>query len=156
MMSDTRISADDFYRASKALKAAGDKNLRKELNRRLRLAAKPLIPKARAEATRTLPTRGGLAKRVASSPMRVQVRTGRETAGVRVVVGKRRGSAARTANEGTIKHPVFDTGRWVSQEVEPGWFDDTMRRHAPEVRPDVEDAVRTVLGDIARQGRGSG
>ena len=151
-MSDASINADDFLRASKALKAAGKTEMRKALNKELRTAAKPLIPKARAAALRLLPSRGGLAKAVSRSPQRVQVRTGQDTAGVRVVVGKRRGSAARAANDGKVRHPVFGTGVFVEQAVPPGWFDDTMRREGPSVKPAVESAIRDVLDQIARDG----
>lgn len=151
---EARITADDFFKASKALKKAGEKELRKELNKSLRTAVKPLIPRTRVAALRTLPSRGGLAKAVSRAPQRVQVRTGQETAGVRVVVGKRRGSAARDANDGTIRHPVFgNTEVYVEQQVTPGWFDDTMKREAPSVKPAVEDAVLAMIDRIVREVR---
>jgi hypothetical protein len=144
---------DDFLRASKALKAAGQFGLRRELHKQMRRGARPLIPLARAEARRVLPRAGGLAEQVAKAPMRVQVRTGAQTAGVRVVVGKDR-SGARMANRGLIRHPVFgNRDRWVDQRVPPDWFDGAMRRNAPTVRPHILRAVQNVLTDIARGAR---
>ena len=145
---------DDFLRLSKALKAAGRTELRKELNKGIRKASRPLIPKARAEARRRLPQRGGLAAQIAKEPMRVQVRTGQNTAGVRIVVGKKRGGA-RSANRGSIRHPVFgDKTKWVEQPVTPGWFDDPMREGAPQIRRGVKGAMQDVVDQIVREAGG--
>jgi hypothetical protein len=146
--------ADQFLALSKALKHAGRTELRKELNKGIKRAAKPLIPKARAEALRRLPQSGGLAKQVAKEPARVQVRTGARTAGVRVVVGRRRGGA-RQANRGVIRHPVFgNRDVWVNQRVPSGWFDDPMKDAAPAIRRDVEQALEDVAEQIVREAGG--
>ena len=147
------ISGEEFRRLARALKTAGEIDLRKHLTRQMQAAAKPLIPQARAAARRDLPRRGGLAERVAGAPMRVTARTGQRDPGVRVIVGKRRGSGARAANAGTVRHPVFGTDRWVSQEVTPGWFTQTMEDGAPTVRPGVEQAIRDTLDEIVRRAR---
>lgn len=145
--------ADAFFKLSKALKAAGKTELRKELHAGMRQAAKPLIPKARASARTHLPQRGGLAKAVSKSPIRVQVRTGRNTYGVRIAVGNNR-SGARGANQGVIRHPVFgDREHWETQSVPPGWFDDVMEASAPQVRPEVEKAMQRVIDTIVREAR---
>lgn len=149
-MADFAVTgADEFFAVSKALKAAGRSDLRKELNKAMKDGAKPLMPKAKAAATRQVPSRGGLAAQVAREPMRTQVRTGAKTAGVRVVVGRRRG-AARSTNAGVIRHPVFGRG-FVTQQVPQaaGWFDDTMQREAPGVRPDLERAVQRMVEKVA-------
>jgi hypothetical protein len=143
---------DDFYRLSKALKHAGRTGMRKELHKGLQRAAKPLIPKTRREALHRLPRRGGLAQQVAREPQRVQVRTGATTAGVRVVVGKKRGGA-RAANQGRIRHRVFGQDVWVEQRVTPGWFDDTVRGDAPEIRRDLERVVEDFAKQVVREAR---
>jgi hypothetical protein len=144
--------ADQFFDLSKALKAAGRTDLRRELNTGLRRAARPLVAKTRAEARQRLPKRGGLAERVAKAPQRVQVRTGARTAGVRIVVGKDK-SGAGGANRGTVRHPVFgNRDVWVMQEVAPGWFDDPLRDSAPAVRRDLEAAVQVVVDKVVRDG----
>lgn len=156
MSDDMELAGGEaFYRLSKALKAAGDGDLRKELNKGLRAAGKPLIKDTRAEALRILPKRGGLAKLVAKEPQRVQVRTGATTAGVRIVVGKKRG-AARAANRGLIRHPVFashDLARkewaWVAQRVKPGWFDATLAGKGPDVvKPELQAAIQSVVNQV--------
>lgn len=150
---DVRVEgADKFLAVSKALKAAGQTELRKELNKNIRDEIKPLIGKTRAAARRDLPKAGGLADIVAKAPQRVQVRTGEKTAGARLVVGKRRGSGARAANVGKIKHPVFgNRNRWVEQKIDSeGWFDKTLEAEAPAILPAVERAIESVAEKIAR------
>lgn len=149
-----RRLANDFLKVSKALKDAGEKGLRRELHRNVRVAVKPLIPKARAAARAELPKRGGLNRRVAGSPMRTKVSTGRNRYGVRIEVIAAGGRGARRSNRGVIRHPVFgNRERWVDQRVPDGWFDDTMRAAAPAIRRDVEKAIEKTLNDIARRGR---
>lgn len=143
---------EQFIRLSKALKAAGETELRKELNKGMKRAAKPLIPKARAEARKRLPKRGGLADQIAKEPARVQVRTGKNP-GVRLVIGKKRGGA-RAANKGLIRHPIFGTDRWVEQPVPPGWFDLPMQKAGPSIRDDVHQAMEDVAEKVARKARG--
>lgn len=143
--------AERFLRLSKALKAAGQTELRKELNKSLKDAVKPLIPKVKDAARTKLPQRGGLAKKVASAPVRPQVRTGQATAGVRLVVGKRRGSAAASANRGVVRHPVFGRNQWVEQRVEPGWFDATLEAEAPgETKRAIEQALEAMAEKVRR------
>lgn len=158
MADDFRVKgAEDFLRLSKALKAAGQKELRKELNKNLREAVKPLIPQTRAAARSILPQRGGLAALVAKAPQRAQVRTGNEP-GIRLVVGKRRGSAAASANRGVIRHPVFGRrDNFVEQHVTPGWFDDTLEKAGPEeARRRIEQALTDIADKVVRQARGGG
>ncbi len=139
-------SSDDFLQLSKALKAAGETELRKQLNKQLKAAVKPVIKTTRAEARKRLPKRGGLADLVAKAPQRVRVRTGATTAGVSLVVAKSN-SGARGANRGTVRHPVPGTNRFVDQKVTPGWFDDP----AKEAHPDLVEAAREAIDDVAKQ-----
>lgn len=155
--------AEQFFRLSKALKAAGRVELRKELNKELRRAAKPLVGRTRQAALTELPKRGGLAALVAREPQRVQVRTGAATAGVRIVVGKRRGGAQST-NAGVVRHPVFARSdqtrkewKWVSQKVPGGWFDRTLERDAPVIAlPALEAAINRVAQQVVNEARGRG
>lgn len=145
--------AEQFLALSKALKAAGRTELRKELNAELRKAGKPLIERTRAAARESLPRRGGLADLVAREPQRIQVRTGARTAGVRVVVGRRRGGA-RSTNQGSVRHPVFGGSQWVTQSVTPGWFDSTLERDAPGIaRPAIEAALERVARKVVEEAR---
>ena len=144
--------ADSFLALSKALKAAGRGEMRKALAKGLRDGAKPLIPLTRAAARQQLPHAGGLADLVAGTPQRIQVRTGADTAGVRLVVGKRR-SGARGADEGTIRHPVFGHSVYVDQSVAPGWFTDTASKNVHVVLPALEAAITDVIDQIVKGAR---
>lgn len=148
-MSDITVrGAEEFLALSKRMKAAGQGELRKELNKALKAAVKPLTPKTRAAASR-LPQRGGLAALVAKEPQTVQVRTGAATAGVRLVVGKRRG-VARQADEGTIRHPVFGRKPFVAQRVRPGWFTETAEDNFTDIQDGVVEVLEDFLGKVAR------
>lgn len=139
--------ADEFLRLSKSLKAAGQTGLRKELNKAMQAAAKPLIPKVKAAAAATLPKRGGLAQRVARKPYRVQVRTGEATAGVRITAAK----IDPRIDEGRLFHPVFGRKPGVVQSVTPGYFSDTMSESGPAVRDDLAQALEDFAGSLLRE-----
>lgn len=149
MSDDYRVTgAEDLLKLSRALKEAGRGPLRKELNKKLTAAVKPLIAETRERARTSLPHSGGLAGLVAKEPQRVQVRTGQKTAGVRLVVGKSKG-AARAANAGSIRHPVFGNRRvFVDQAVPSGWFDGPCEAATPRVQQAVMDAMQQVVDDI--------
>lgn len=150
-MSDFKVTgAEDFLRLSKALKAAGQTGLRKELNKALKSAATPLKSKTQSAARSRLPKRGGLSDIVAREPQTVQVRTGAQTGGVRIVVGKRRG-AARATDIGSVRHPVFGRDVYVTQSVPPGWFSDTAQKNAPAIRNDLAQALEDFAGRIVRE-----
>src|SRR5438874_2724411 len=104
MANQSMRGAENFLKLSKALKAAGQTELRKELNKTMRDAAKPLIPKVQQAARDKLPKKNGLNERMARKSYRVQVRTGAQAAGVRIVGTK---LDPRINNEGRIFHPVF-------------------------------------------------
>ena len=134
--------ADEFYRVSKALKAAGETGLRNELNKAVRLAAKPLIPKVRDAARANLPKQGKLNERIAKKPYRAQARTGTNTAGVRIVGTK---VDPRINAQGRIQHPVFGRPGSTVVQFDPdakGYFDETLREAAPQVQEEVVAVVR--------------
>jgi hypothetical protein len=151
MASQSVRGADDFYALSKHLKAAGQTELRKALNKAMRDAAKPLIPKVRAAARANLPKRNGLNERMARKPYRVQVRTGADTSGVRIVGTK---VDPRLNDEGRIFHPVFGRKPGVVQTVPgaAGYFSDTLANSGREVRGDLMDALQDFTKDILRKG----
>jgi hypothetical protein len=152
--------ASDFFKLSKALKAAGQKGLRDELHKSVTEAAKPLIPKVREAARRELPAAGGLNERIAKKPYRAQARTGIKTAGVRITGSK---VDPRINNAGRIGHPVFgrkgkakNGGRnFVVQTVPSakGYFDETLSREGPAVREAVVAAMREFTDRIVREAR---
>lgn len=137
--------ADQFLRLSKALKAAGQTEVRKELNKALRDATKPLIVETRAAAGQRLPQRGGLARRMSKAPQRVKVSTGRDP-GVSIVLKAQPG-----IKNGTIRHPVFGGPAFVTQRVDGTWWDDTLEAGAPRVLPEIEKALAAVARQVLNQ-----
>jgi hypothetical protein len=146
---DLEVSGvEQFIALSRALRRTNPE-LRKQMNKQLREAVKPLIPMTRQAALQRLPRRGGLAALVARVPQRVQVRSGGRDPGVRLVVPVRTGSGARAANRGVIRRRTFGREPWVDQPVTAGWFDDTVSQNGPRVaRPAVEAALAATLQAI--------
>jgi hypothetical protein len=116
--------------------------LRNELNKVMRNAAKPLIPKVREAARASLPKGGGLNERIAKKPLRAQTRTGNATAGVRIVGTK---VDPRINDQGRVFHPVFGTSRASCRRAEQakGYFDDTLAAEGPGITADLVSALNT-------------
>jgi hypothetical protein len=152
--------AEGFLKLSKALKQAGQTELRKGLHKGMRDAVKAYKPKAEEALATVLPS--GLQGRSKVRQV-IRVRTGADP-GVSVAVpfGKRSRSglgasnARMLNNQGALRHPTFGHPPWVNQPVGgTGWFDDTWRASAPAVRRELELQIQAVLNQIVREaGRG--
>lgn len=161
MVADFEVrGVDDFLRLSKALKQAGDKELRKALHKGMQQATKPLQTKAARELSAALP--GPLKARGAAVKQVAKVKTGRDP-GVTVGVqyGRRgRGlgaSNARMVNRtGQVRHPVFgNRERWANTRVGgQGWFDRTYERGASEIRGELEQVMEDVAEQVVRRAKG--
>jgi len=117
----------------------------------MRRSAKPLKAAARYGARRRLPTRGGLAERVAESKFGVRVTSSGKRTGVRVV--GRSGYDLQGLDEGLVRHPVFgNRKRWVSETVRPGWFSDAEEGKAPEVRDNIDHALDELGRELEARG----
>lgn len=133
---------DQLGDLAKKLRRAGRKDLQKELYAALNRATKKPRAEVQRRARQTLPRRGGLAARVATS----RLSTRRRRSGVRVIDAGNLSLSAIDA--GTVTHPVFGRrSTWVRQSVRPGFFTRPMLRSAPEARREIERA----LGRIARE-----
>lgn len=143
--------ADEFLALSKMLKAAGQADLRRELHKVVPAAARPLIPKVRQAARQSLPKRGGLNERIAKKPLRAQARTGVKTAGVRIVGTK----VDPRINQGRVFHPVFGRKPGVTQQVPAaeGYFTDTLKESAPQVRAAVQKALEDFTDRMVREAK---
>jgi hypothetical protein len=148
--SESDAGATAFYELSKRLKEAGGSgrgSLRSEMHKAVKKAAKPL-PKAVKDAAREkLPKRGGLNRVIAKRTPSVTTRTGATTAGVRIQDKK---TDPRMSTQGRIYHPVFGRSGSDVVQIQPeikGYFDETLKDEAPEVR----DAIVEVLADFAQQ-----
>lgn len=145
---DLRVDgADRFAALGARLRASGQGELLKELQRALQQASKPLTPASRARARQVLPSRGGLGALVARAPQRITARAGSSKAAVKFTIGKK-GSGARGAEIGVVRHPTFGNRRaFVSQRVTPGWFSATAQAERGEVR----DGIREVLDEFTER-----
>lgn len=150
-MTDLRIEgAEQLDALARRLKAAGDGGLRRELLAGIRRAAAPLPSAARASALTTLPTAGGLAGRVAASRMAIRTRLTGANLGVRVEAKSLWGLRAMDA--GTVRHPVFGRGAWVTQPIADGWFSAAMKERAGDVQMEVRDAMERVARQVTKEG----
>ena len=138
---------------SRALRAAGETGLKRQLDQDVHKAVAPLPAAIRASALATLPRRGGLAAKVAGSKVTIRRRSGAVNPGIRVStthpfrIGK--------MDRGAFRHPVFaDTSKtrdqwtWVEQKVPPGWWTTPTDRVRPQVVRAVEDAIEAVARNI--------
>lgn len=148
-MSDVEVrvqGAQQLERVARALKEAGDKKLRSELNKALKQAAEPITAASRARALVTLPRHGGLAARAAGAPQKVSVRASGKQAGVRIGVA---GRGIAGSDRGVVRHPVFgNRSVFVNQTVRGGWFSKTAEASGPEVRTALVQALEDVAGRV--------
>jgi len=130
------------------VKQTGDKDLRRELFRGIQRATKPARAEVKANATRVLPTSGGLAQVVARSRVSTKTRMRGQQVGVRITGQSDMDIAS--INRGRLRHPLFgDRGHWYSQQVRPGFFTEPLERMAPQVRAEllaVIDRIESALG----------
>lgn len=142
-MSDVEVlGAENLARVARALKATGNKELRRELQRSIQRSTKPLKAAVRDAAKRELPRDGGLNLRVARSKITTKTSTGRDPS-VRIVA-----KGMRDVDRGVVRHPVFgDRRTWVNQRVPAGVFSRTLEGEAPAVRRELNRTVR----DVARE-----
>lgn len=134
--------ADDLLALSRRLKQLGETEMRKELHKAMRDAAKPLIPKVKDAARTRLPTSGGMNEHYARKPYRAQTRSGAKTAGVRIGTPK---TDPRVDAAGRVAHPVFGRpGSTVVQNVPAarGFFSETLEREGPQVRDEILEVIR--------------
>jgi hypothetical protein len=132
--------ADQLLKLSKALKAAGDKELQKELSKAISRATKPLKDELRQSAMDTLPKKGGLAREIAAS----KIVTRRGQKGVRIV-GKNVYSLYHL-DKGVIRH---GKGHKV-QATRPGWWTIPTELAAPHVRAEIVTAMDEITKQIDR------
>ncbi len=142
---------DEILALSKALKHAGETEMRKGLGNGLKQGVRPLIPLMSQAALSKLPKRGGLAARMAKRPITPVVRTGKDP-GVGLVMRK----AQPGFLTGEIRHPAFKPVGpvkvpWAAQRVDGVWFDGTVMDNAHVVMPGLKAAVNDVLEQIVRE-----
>lgn len=122
-----------FEELGARLLAEGAGKLRLEFLAELRKEVKPLLAATRQAAAEQLPKSGGLAARVAKSPMFGRNRLTGRAAGVRLFTSEH---DTMGTDRGTVRHPVFGHDPWVVQPLaKSGWWSETLARKSSEVTP---------------------
>ncbi|WP_405769319.1 hypothetical protein OG539_32840 [Actinacidiphila glaucinigra] len=163
-MRDVRITGTrQLLDLQRQLRAAGDENLRRSMQRRVRRAAEPLRDDLQ-QTMRTLRIRSQ-GRRVSGGPS-TNARPLRETLAQTIKISVRNTGAAgarvwidrsmlprdmwnvpHQLNQGRLRHPVFgNRRRWANQYADP-WWDSTIRRHQAR----MEREVARVVDDVQRR-----
>lgn len=154
-MQVTVAGIEQLEQLGKRLREAGRTDLRRELTKGLRAAARPVAKEMKRQAL-ALPAPGkAIRSRVAKS-VKIRVRTGGRDVFVRVVstdTPLRPGPEAKPMavhlDRGRWKHPVHGhRDRWVTQTVPPGWFSRPAAGGAPAARREAAEAIRRVREQI--------
>lgn len=147
-MGDVRVvGAEQFQTLAKRLKTAGRADLRRELYQGINRAMRPARAAVRASALATLPSRGGLATRVANSKYRVSRRTTGSSVGIKLIATNRYDIGKM--DRGRLTHPLFGNRRyWYEQAVRPGWWSQPVRALAPDARREIITAMNNIKEKI--------
>ncbi|GHH87808.1 hypothetical protein [Streptomyces capitiformicae] len=166
MARDVRmLNTGSLLELQRRLRAAGDENIRRSMQRRIRRAAEPLKAdlqstmrglEIRSQGRSTRPggpsPNGRPLRATIADAIRISVRTTGGNPGATVWIDQSRlppdmRNIPARLNEGRLRHPVFgNRRRWVNQYAS-AWWDQTTRRN----RPRMESEVARVLDDVRRR-----
>lgn len=164
----TGSGGEAYRRLSLALKEAGATELKKNLARRIRVAAKPVLRDVK-QAYITMPDvspahrTGAQARATVAAAVRLELRTTGGNAGVRILVDRRKLPDDMKAlpfawERGRWRHPVFPRSdqtrqqwRWVVQRTRPP-FRAAVAGHEAQFRTAVVDAMEDTANAL-RLGR---
>lgn len=142
--------ADQLQRLGLSLKQAGNSDLRKDMLRGLRVAAKPLLEDVKDSARDTLPKAGGLNEFVATGKYSVRNKLAGRNAGVRLV-GTKSGHDIAAIDRGKVRHPVFGHAVWATQDVTPGFWEKPLLAGRPKVQFELLRVMDEINYKIARR-----
>jgi len=141
--------AEQLEKLGKQLRAAGDKDLRRETLAGLRAATKPIRAAIREYDLQHLPKRGGLNRVMARSRITTQVRTSGRNPGIRLATKSHDPRIDRT---GRVWHPTFGhRDRGVVQHIDPGYFSVPASREAPAVQAELLKALKRVEKQLEKR-----
>jgi len=147
-----RWTQGDPAAAARALRDAQD-GVREALADTVR-AVPDALERAFVDEAGTLPRRGGLSRLVASSDLAVDEDLAGDTVGVTVRAGNARVDLG-PLNRGDLRHPVYRTGRWVSQPVRSGFWQRACETAAEGSDDELLQRIRDVAQDTARRASSS-
>jgi len=133
----------DMRALSRKLKAAGQGDLGKALNKEINQAVGPLRKAFKASAKKRLPKRGGLADKVSKTRYRTQ----KNKNGVRLIANNQY-ELEKLDRTGIVRHPTYGGKPWVAQHVQKGIFTDPWNENADDVKAAVEKAITETIKKI--------
>src|SRR5215217_4820608 len=123
--------------------ANASRTLLSELSDTAEDSLKPLKPAIRRSAMDTLPTRGGVDRKIAASDIRIVKKRNL------VRLETRNAYALRTLDEGTLRHPVFGNRRkWVTQRVRRGWWTRPVTAASPRIVREIQREMQRITNRI--------
>ena len=137
----------DPDKAAKALRKL-EREFGDEFYRELDPVVDALKIDARESAVKRLPRRGGLGARVASARLTTKRRRG---FGPGLTVQAEGMAQLPQMDAGSVRHPVYGRGAWVTQEITPGWFTDPMFQGRGEITDALDELLDEAAAWAARQ-----
>lgn len=153
-MTDIEVTgAEKFAKFAKALKQAGDKELKLELRNAIKASAEPMLGDVRDQVALYLPNRYAA---VLAPALKIgqSWRTSGSVIGL-VLTGYAKGKKSRryvkAINAGTLRRPVYGNRKaWVAQSVKPGFWDVPMANAKERPTREIREALERVARKLAR------
>ncbi len=146
--------AQELRILGRALKDAGDKQLRRELFRAAQRTTRPVKAAIKQSAKDTLPTGGGLNLWTAQLGIKTRTAVSGRNVGV-TITGKKNGHDVRKINAGRVRPRYW--GRQLAppsriQNVTPGFWDKPLNTDIADVASkEFYEAMQRVAAEIARR-----
>ena len=140
-MSQPSISAEDYARFAAALKQA-DKAVARAIRKRIREVAAPIGAHVVAEGSASMPSRGGLAARLASGKPAVSILAKGAS------INLKKGANYKGLDSGVLRHPVYGSSKWVPQSVPEGTYTDAFHNLQPEARAELDRIMPDVMKEL--------
>jgi hypothetical protein len=152
----------DLYRLAHNLHEAGQKNLKRQLDKASRQAGNEIAREVQQHTKDYIPANFEHRFDTAFvAEVEVRLVASRRITVVFYARGKTVRRDIRAINAGRLRHPVFGRNRrlkngtlqanpWVMQTIRPGLVDEPARRAMPKARKQIEDAIDRVSQQIVK------
>jgi hypothetical protein len=152
----------DLYRLAHNLHTAGQKSLKRELDKASRKAGDVIAKEVKDHTEDYIPANFERRFDTAlETKVEVRLLASRRITIVFWARGKTVNRDIKAINAGRLRHPVYGRFRrlkdgtrqanpWVAQSVRPGLVDEPARRALPKARQQIEDAIDRVSQQIVR------
>lgn len=160
MVAEISVRGAEKLRAlSRALNEAAEKDLRRELYRRMSRAVAPLTEKVKGSLPRFLPDRYAdeLSRTLKFRTTRRLDRSKNPGVSLWATASTPRGKPRNLAalNRGRLRHPLYgDRRHWFNQPVTPGFWDKPLEDSADEVRRELVNVLDDIGRELARKVKG--